>query len=98
LSEIKTKKASTPGGRTMIKNNTSDYNLLCHPKFMNYKTNTVNTYKEGTIITARVNPGLKLIITKYYKGAYYCSVVGDPARRNMIYFKGDLVPPITLEQ
>lgn len=65
---------------------------------MNYKANTDNIYKVGAIITARVNPGLKLVITKYYKGAYYCSVVGDPTRRNMIYFERDLVPSITLEQ
>ena len=65
---------------------------------MSYKTNTDNIYKEGTLITAKTNPGLKLRIMKYYQRIYYCAVVGDAARKHLTYFENDLIPPAVLDQ
>jgi hypothetical protein len=59
---------------------------------MSYRTYTDNIYKEGTVITAKVAPELKLVITKYYQRIYYCSVIGD-ARKQLVYFERELIPP-----
>lgn len=60
---------------------------------MSYRTNDDNIYKEGTVITAKVDPGLKLIIKKYYQRIYYCAVVSDPERKHLVYFERELIPP-----
>lgn len=60
---------------------------------MSYRTNTDNIYKEGTAITAKVDPGLKLIIKKYYQRIYYCAVASDPERKHLVYFERELIPP-----
>jgi len=59
---------------------------------MSYRTNTDNHYTEGTIITAKAAPDLKLMIIKYYQRIYYCSVIGDPDR-NLAYFERELIAP-----
>jgi hypothetical protein len=60
---------------------------------MSERTNTDNIYKEGTIISAKVDPSLKLKITKYYQRIYYCAVVGDESRKELAYFERELMPP-----
>jgi hypothetical protein len=52
-----------------------------------------NIYPEGTLITAKVNPGLPLVIRKYYQRIYYCAIVGDPAHKHFAYFERELIPP-----
>jgi hypothetical protein len=59
---------------------------------MSYKTNTDNRYNEGTIITAKADPDLKLMIMKYYQRIYYCVVVDNPDR-NLAYFERELITP-----
>lgn len=61
---------------------------------MSYRTNNDNIYKEGTMITAKVDPELKLIITKYYQRIYYCAVVAEPDRKQFAYFERELIPPV----
>jgi len=51
-----------------------------------------NTYKAGTPITAKINPLLKLKIERYYQRIYYCSVVGAPQHKHLVYFENELVP------
>lgn len=66
---------------------------------MSYKTaNTDNIYKEGTVITAKEDPGLKLVIIKYHYPIYYCAVLGDAARSNFTYFESQLIPQAALDQ
>jgi len=60
---------------------------------MSYRTNSDNIYAEGTLITAKVNPSLKLKIVKYYQRTYYCAVVGDEDGRHLAYFERELVQP-----
>lgn len=60
---------------------------------MSLNTNTDNIYPAGTIITAKVNPELKLIITRYFQRIYYCAVVGEPERKHFAYYERELIPP-----
>jgi hypothetical protein len=60
---------------------------------MSYQSNTDNIYQEGGFITAQENPALQLRIVKYYQRIYYCAVVGDEARKQLVYFERELIPP-----
>lgn len=60
---------------------------------MHYSTNTDNIYAEGSFITAREAPNVQLKIMAYKQRIYYCSVVGDEARKQLAYFERELVPP-----
>ena len=52
-----------------------------------------NVYEEGSFITAKENPSLKLIITKYCQRIYYCSAVDDREGRQYAYFESNLIVP-----
>jgi hypothetical protein len=60
---------------------------------MSYRTNADNIYPEGTLITATENPSLQLKIMKYYQRIYYCAVVGDEERKQLVYFERELIAP-----
>ena len=62
---------------------------------MRYRPNFDNTFQEGTVITAKSDPGVKLVIMKYYQRIYYCSVVGDANHKPLTYFERELIPPST---
>jgi hypothetical protein len=53
-----------------------------------------NVYEEGTRITAKENPNLQLVITKYSQRIYYCAAVDDMAGKLYAYFEGNLIPPM----
>ena len=52
-----------------------------------------NIYQVGTFITAKENPGLMLVITKYCQRVYYCSSIIDDTRR-FAYFENNLMAPL----
>jgi hypothetical protein len=56
-------------------------------------TDNDNIYKVGTMITAKDDPGLSLVIVKYYQRIYYCSVTGEPDRKQLAYFERELIAP-----
>ncbi|HEY5747413.1 MAG TPA: hypothetical protein VIU12_15145 [Chryseolinea sp.] len=60
---------------------------------MSYKTNTDNLFPEGTLITAKADPGLKLKIMRYYQRIYYCAVVDAPEHKQFAYFERELIAP-----
>ena len=60
---------------------------------MSHRTNFDNIYQAGTVVSAKADPGLKLVIMKYYQRIYYCAVVGDAARKHIAYFERELIPP-----
>jgi hypothetical protein len=62
--------------------------------FMRREINDDNLYKEGTIICAKIEPTLKLLITKYNQRIYYCTVVGHPDQNNLAYFESELMLPL----
>lgn len=56
-----------------------------------------NIYKEGTIITAKIDPLVKLKIERYYQRIYYCSVVDAPEQKPFAYFERELVHPTDVQ-
>jgi hypothetical protein len=60
---------------------------------MSYTTNADNIFKVGTVITAKSNPDVKLLIAKYYQRTYYCTVIGEPDRKPLAYFERELIAP-----
>lgn len=60
---------------------------------MSYRVNSDNIYAEGTQISAKVNPSLKLKIMNYRKRIYYCTVIGDEDGKQFAYYERELVPP-----
>ena len=60
---------------------------------MNYKRENDNIYPAGTVISAKADPGVKLVIMKYIHHTYYCSVLGNAGVSNLKYREQDLVPP-----
>jgi hypothetical protein len=61
---------------------------------MKREINNDNLYEEGTVICARTEPTLKLLITKYRQRIYYCTVVGHPDQNNLAYFESELILPL----
>jgi len=54
-----------------------------------------NIYKEGTFITAKVDPECKLVINRYIGRIYYCRAVSDPNGKVFAYFERELIAPKT---
>jgi hypothetical protein len=52
-----------------------------------------NVYQEGTIISAKENPSLNLVITKYNQRIYFCDIVGQTGQR-FAYFEHNLISPL----
>jgi hypothetical protein len=61
---------------------------------MSYSAIADNLYPEGAHICAKENPTLELVIRRYYQRIYYCSVVGEPERKQLVYFERELIAPI----
>ncbi|MDO6388713.1 hypothetical protein Q4E40_01155 [Pontibacter sp. BT731] len=51
-----------------------------------------NTFPIGSEVFAKVNPDLKLIIRQYLKRIYYCTVMGNPLQKDLVYFERELIP------
>ena len=60
---------------------------------MSYSAIADNLYQEGAHICAKENPTLELVIRRYYQRIYYCSVVGEPERKQLVYFERELIAP-----
>jgi len=60
---------------------------------MSYRSIFDNPFEVGTIITAKVNPGLKLLIMRYFQGIYYCVEVGNAGGKLLTYREKDFVVP-----
>lgn len=61
---------------------------------MRREINDDNLYPEGTVISAKVNPSLQLVITSYRQRIYYCSAVDHPEQKGFAYFERELVRPL----
>ena len=59
---------------------------------MRNENNNDNLYPEGTVICAKADPALNLIISKYRQRIYYCAEVDDP-KKILAYFENELIPP-----
>ncbi|MBL7858622.1 MAG: hypothetical protein JNM57_13110 [Cyclobacteriaceae bacterium] len=56
--------------------------------------NTENLYQEGAIVSAKVNPELKLKIARYYQRIYYCAPIDAPTQKQFAYFERELIQPV----
>jgi hypothetical protein len=56
-----------------------------------------NKYNAGDIVSAKVNPTLKLIIRRYVDQVYYCKIQEYPERDELVYFERELVEDPLLE-
>jgi hypothetical protein len=52
--------------------------------------NNDNIFKEGSIVIAKVNPNMKLIITKYNQRIYYCIPAEKPFDKFQAYFEREI--------
>ncbi len=53
-----------------------------------------NLYKEGSIISAKADPGVKLIIMRYRSRIYYCGIADDVTKKYLAYYERELIPPV----
>jgi hypothetical protein len=57
-----------------------------------------NRYEEGSIILAKANPKVNLLIIEYLQRIYYCVEVNHPQQKQLVYFERELVSPTQLSQ
>ncbi|WKN43297.1 hypothetical protein [Tunicatimonas pelagia] len=46
-----------------------------------------NLFSEGSVVYAKVNLTLKLVVRRYVKRVYYCTIQEDPTRKELVYFE-----------
>ncbi len=49
-----------------------------------------NKYKEGETVYAKVNPECKLIVRRYVKRIYYCTIRDNPEEKELVFFEREL--------
>ena len=54
------------------------------------KTVAQNKYKEGEVVSAKVDPGKRLIIIRYLDRIYYCRPEQSTSSKNLVYFEREL--------
>lgn len=59
---------------------------------MSYRIADDNIYPEGTLVSAKVNPSLQLVIKRYLQRIYYCAVVGNEHEKQQAYFEKEIMP------
>lgn len=47
-------------------------------------------YKEGDIVNERVRPMQKLIVSRLFNKIYYCKIVENPQRKELVFFEREL--------
>jgi hypothetical protein len=53
-----------------------------------------NKYKRGEIVIERIRPTLKLIVSRYEDGIYYCLIQERESKRELVYFERELISGI----
>jgi hypothetical protein len=48
-------------------------------------------FKEGDFVLAKNNPFLKLKIRRYVSKIYYCTVLEEPTRKELVFFERELM-------
>jgi hypothetical protein len=67
--------------------------MIDYANIVQDRTHSDNIYPEGTFITAKEHPGVKLMIVKYLQRIYYCVPAKDPNQKQLAYFEQELIPP-----
>ncbi len=50
-----------------------------------------NSYNEGDMVSAKIDPTIKLVVRRYIDQIYYCKVQGHPEKDELVYFERELV-------
>jgi len=50
-----------------------------------------NKYYPGDVVSAKVDPDLKLVVRRYIDRIYYCQIQNDLKRKDLVYFERELV-------
>ena len=56
-----------------------------------------NKYKNGEIVSERIRPSLKLIISRCVDGIYYCLIQERDSKKELVYFERELVSDLTVQ-
>ena len=49
-----------------------------------------NHFSEGSVVYAKENPALRLVVRRYVKRIYYCTVQENPTQKELVYFEREL--------
>lgn len=52
-------------------------------------------YKPGEIVRERIRPSLKLIVSRYNNGIYYCLTQERVSKKELVYFERELTTGLT---
>ena len=50
-----------------------------------------NKFRSGEIVSERIRPSLKLIVSRYVNGIYYCLMQERNSKKELVYFERELV-------
>ena len=54
-----------------------------------------NKYKHGEIVRERIRPSLKLTVSRYVNGIYYCLIHERDSKKELVYFERELISGVT---
>jgi hypothetical protein len=49
-----------------------------------------NKYKSGEIVSERIRPSMKLIVSRYVNGIYYCLIQERSCKKELVYLEWEL--------
>lgn len=52
---------------------------------------TESKFVAGDIVYAKVDPTLKLIVRRYVDRIYYCKIMEQPDKKELVYFERELI-------
>ncbi|MGB3586151.1 MAG: hypothetical protein WBA23_06405 [Tunicatimonas sp.] len=56
-----------------------------------------NIFPEGSVVYPKVNPTLKLVVRRFVKRVYYCTIQATPSQKELVFFERELMSePATL--
>jgi uncharacterized protein YodC (DUF2158 family) len=50
-----------------------------------------NKYKNGEVVIERIRPTLKLMVSRYVNGIYYCLIQERDSKKELVYLERELV-------
>jgi hypothetical protein len=56
-----------------------------------------NKYKAGDVVSDRIRPNQRLLIKRFLGNLYYCIIMENPKRKELVYLERDLKLDNSLE-
>ena len=50
-----------------------------------------NIFPEESVVYAKENPTLKLVVRRYVNRVYYCTIQANPSQKELVYFERELM-------